>query len=254
VVEASSWRRRCGERGAMRKASEAERSLELGGRRKGLLVVVIGPDGSGKTSLVDALEKLYGGCGLFQVRRFRRTLGLLPRHRQVKGWLRASDQRARPDREIQATTDHLAMLPAQPPWRSLLLPVYLALDLFLGRGRLRRMLEAGDLVLFDRYFHDCYFQRGNRSAPRRILEFLERFVPRPDLLLCIDRDAASIYAAKRDLTPEELDIQLAIARSVVARCPGGRVIDGTNGRKAVVAQTIALIERLRPEFRVVSDG
>jgi len=215
-------------------------------RRRGLVVAVVGPDGSGKSSLIEGLLKrfaddLFTGC-----RRFRRTLGTLPTHRALKRQLSlrgGSGPRAAATEEPGLR--HPAMLPVQPRWRSPAYPAYLAVDLWLGKRRLEGYRTAGELILFDRYFHDCFFQRGNVNAPHQALLVLERLVPKPDLVLAVERDPASIYADKADLTETEIARQQQVIRGLAASRPHMHVIDGRDGAEPTIACAARLIESLR---------
>jgi len=214
--------------------------------RRGLIVAVVGPDGSGKSSLIEGLlarftDSLFTGC-----RCFRRTLGTLPTHRSLKGRLAlriGSGSRAAGAEE--PSSRHPAMLPVQPRWRSLAYPAYLAVDMWLGKRRLEGYRTAGELILFDRYFHDCFFQRGNAKAPHQALSVLERLVPRPDLILSVERDPASIYADRADLTRTEIARQQQVIRGLAASRPHMHLIDGRGGAEPTIASAARLIESVR---------
>jgi thymidylate kinase len=111
---------------------------------------------------------------------------------------------------------------------------YYALDYILGRLPLFKLRGRGALLVFARYFHDYYYQRGYGKVPRWYLRVLEALLPKPDLILYLDRDAGEIYRGKPELDQDEIERQQQIIREVVAQRPHAHVIDASNGIDATV--------------------
>src|SRR5690606_32521564 len=85
-----------GDSGAVRRAlRRAARGAAV--RRRGLVVALIGPDGSGKTTVAEGLVARLGGSEFPRAHYFRRWLGILPRHRDVKARI------GRPPADARAT-------------------------------------------------------------------------------------------------------------------------------------------------------
>ncbi len=127
---------------------------------------------------------------------------------------------------------------------------YYALDLFIGRLKLRRMRAQWNLIIFDRSFYDYYFQLGYGKCPRWFLNLLGILVPKPDLAIFLDRDAREIYESKPELTVEEIERQQDAIRKFLSRKQFGCVINARAGVEATsdeVAREImeALFRRLR---------
>jgi thymidylate kinase len=206
-----------------------------------LVVALFGPDGSGKTTVAEALLTRLGETRFRGGHYARRSLGVLPRHRDVKRRLARAAGLDQAAAAPAGPAGHPALLPPVGRLRSLLFPAWQALDLALGRRRLARLRAAGRLVVFDRYFHDCYLQSGSRNAPVWYLDLLERTVPRPDLLLYLDDDADAIFRRKPELPVAEIRRQQAAARRAVARLPHARTLDARGGAEAAVESAVRAV-------------
>ena len=129
----------------------------------GLLVVIEGIDGSGKTVLADTLFADLAARGFAVVRSKEPTDG--PWGRQ----LRASAQNGR-------------------------LPVMTEVDLLISDRRhhvetvITPALAEGAIVLLDRYFPSMIAYQGAAGVSVDALMTLNAFAPRPDLLLLLDLD------------------------------------------------------------------
>jgi thymidylate kinase len=111
---------------------------------------------------------------------------------------------------------------------------YYALDYILGRLPLFKLRGQGAMLMFARFFHDYYYQRGYGKVPRWYLRTLEALVPKPDLILYLDRDADEIYRGKPELDADEIRRQQKVIKEVVARRPHAHVIDASGGIDATV--------------------
>ena len=63
---------------------------------------------------------------------------------------------------------------------------------------------------------------------------LEALVPKPDLILYLDRDADEIYRGKPELDVDEIRRQQKVIKEVVARRRHAHVIDASGGIDATV--------------------
>jgi thymidylate kinase len=157
----------------------------------GLLITVLGPDGSGKDTVIDGISQ--------EVQRgFRRTAFyhwrpniLLPR------------------KPAPPVTDPHA-IPPRGPFLSSLFLLGFVLDYWIGYAfRIRPYLTRGTLVVFDRYFYDVIVdpKRARFAGPAWFANLLARLVPSPDLTLLLDADAQLMFARKGELSVAELQRQ-----------------------------------------------
>jgi len=215
-------RRRClraayGSRGAAQVGRVAllratERLRQWPGRR-GLLVTVLGPDGAGKSTLVDAVGEAWPW----------------PHQRVYFGlWPDAHDSHAVAK----------ALWPLRRPLRAV--RRYGVGQLAAARGR---------LVLFDRYTYDAAVPpRGRLQGLKRLyFAVLLHSVPAPDLAVLLEAPGEVLHARKGEMTPRVLDENRdAIAAYVGAvheRSGRPRVlrVDATQGAADVADQVLAAI-------------
>lgn len=179
----------------------------LRGRRHGLTVAVLAPDGAGKSTLVTALAPSLpwptatGYLGL-EGGRFAR------RRRRVPGLGLAA-------RLSYAWVTH---------------------------GRTRRLRRGGGVVLYDR--HPCEFLTApepSSAMGRTRRTVLAHSLPRPDLVLVLDTEPEVLFARKPEHPLPHVvaarERYLALARSL----PGAVVIDAGRRPEDVVATARAAI-------------
>jgi thymidylate kinase len=205
-------------------------------------VVLLGPDGSGKSTIGDLVaERLYQRP--FKIcRRFEYNFRLLPELKHLKASLaRLVGRKAAIQPPPPPGTKGSGMNRDHPPLRAMTYIFYYSLDLIVGRLLLRRLRGQGSLVLFARYFHDYYYQRGYGRAPRWFLRLIERAVPAPDLILYLDRSAEEIYAGKPELDVNEIKRQQTVIRSLTDHRANAMVVDASGGVEATVQRVCGII-------------
>lgn len=203
-------------------------------RRRPFCVVLLGPDGSGKTTVA---ERLSQRTELPFARRLvvRWSLNVLPPFEQVFGRLIMWWERRHP------TPPSNVASPPLPAWQSFVVVAYHAVDMCLSGLALRRR-NAEDLFIFDRSYFDFHYLYGHRALPRRVVRWLEALVPQPNLILFLQRDPALIQRDKPELLLAEIRRQQAIIEELVdTHRPSERI--ALEGIDAVVATAVELIRR-----------
>lgn len=183
-------------------------------KRRGLCVAVIGPDGAGKSTLVQALE---------------RELPL--RTRRVYMGLTGGRMRRAASLKVPGI-------------------VFAAQCMVLWARYLRAQLycAAGQIILFDRYVLDGAVPAGRvipfrAQVARRVQRWI---VPAPDLVLLLDASGRTMYARKGEYAPETLESWRAEYRKLKAGVPI-ELLDAEQPPESVLRSAETLIWKMLRE-------
>jgi thymidylate kinase len=206
-------------------------------RPHGTLISVSGPDGSGKTTVIDlVLAQLRQGYGSDSVEyhHFRPTV--LPRIAEMAKVTGAVDS---VDRDY--ARPHRAM-PSGMTGSAVRLGYY-ALDYVLGYFlRLRPALTDRKMIVFDRYYYDmiCDPGRSRIRLPGWALKLVGRLLPLPQFAFFIHVTPALAHARKQELTLEQIT---ALNQRYGALAASGWMVEiGNDGPAANAAS--AIVDRI----------
>lgn len=189
----------------------------------GLTVALLGPDGSGKTTLIESLRSGFAAAfnhsAVFRLRPdiFRRNLPGANPH-----------PHAAPSRSACASTAKLALL---------------LVDYVAGYWiTLKPRLVRNDLILFDRYYHDLLADptRYRLRGLARLARLVGRLIPGPDVFLILEAPETAILARKSELTLDALRRLRVSYRNTASRLRRAYVIDAA-GDSAQVARAAEAI-------------
>lgn len=199
-----------------RKGSVARRLSRLT-RPTGVVVALLGPDGAGKSSAIEALgSALKDAFNRQEVRGFAPALSRL--------WNRTPRSTAEPH-GLPARSFSLSLLRAGY-W--LIYNLWSHVSLHLARAR-------STLVLHDRHFSDILIdpRRYRYGGPRWALHLNIWLMPRPDIVLMLDAPAETLQARKQEVPFAETARQLGLYREFVRALSNGHVIDADRPREQV---------------------
>jgi thymidylate kinase len=157
----------------------------------GICIAILGPDGSGKSTVIEAAkERIEYFFGEVEHRHWRPHL-----LRDVGVMLGRRDKTAAPVSDPHGRAPHSAAISAMRFF-------YYWLDYWLGwPARVWKFRAKNHLVIFDRYAEDmwCDPARYRLRLPKTPTRFLCRIVPQPDLTFVLLADAEIIHARKGEV-------------------------------------------------------
>jgi thymidylate kinase len=205
-------------------------------RPPGVSVVLLGPDGAGKSSVIEALgPKLEPALPRNVCWGFAPPLLSLLRQRK-------------------RTTNQPHGLPARSLVTSLMrLGYWFAYHMFSFVG-LRLALARSTLVLYDRHFVDILVdaKRYRYGGPAWTLRLLWQLIPKPDLVILLDAPPQVLQARKQEVPFEVTASQCQAYLSLIRTLRNGRIVDASESKERVadkVAELILAELRFRFECR-----
>ena len=208
----------------------------------GLFVCLIGPDGSGKTTISRGLQGDMKGL-FSKVRYFHGHLGILP---ELKAYYNAIDRFLGWSEKKVATLQEEFFRPDTPPFsrlRSMTYVLYYAMDYFLGHVRIRRAKGYGELVIFDRYFYDYFIQQPYAKLPRWILIGILWFLPKPDIIIWLKNEPEIIHKRKPELTPSQIRQQSKECSQLISSIPNAFSVQTNDDLEVTLKNVRAIIFR-----------
>lgn len=185
----------------------------------GLLLACLGPEGSGKRSVIAALSERKS-----EPFRHVHTMVLRP------GLMRPSSLEPNPSPQRRPVRGRIATVAKM---------MMFVADYWLGYWLLvRPKLVRSTLVVSDRYFDDVLVDPGRyrMRRPRAFVRMLLRWIPRPELWLLFDIKSETLQARQPALPEEEARRQRAEYRRVLRGHENVVVLDADQALDRLVAQ------------------
>ena len=219
----------------------------------GLFICLIGPDGSGKTTISRGLQRDMKGV-FNAVRYYHGHWGLLP---ELKTYYNSVARLFGKEKKETIQSEGVAHNQDVLPFslgRALLYVLYYSLEHILGHFVILRAKGLGELVLFDRYFYDYTIQSTYSRVPRWLLRLIELMLPRPDVLIWLRNQPEVIHRRKPELNVSQIREQAMVCERIIERHPKGTYVVWTNDDPEV---TLGLVRKRIFEFmayRVTERG
>ena len=236
-----------------------EKKVKFFGKKRGIIVTFLGPDGAGKSTTIDAIRDRLKDIGVSNKMAYLgpwggsilnlQTIISLLHLKPYRDDYKAFDK----GRIAKKPGPLKGMQNVRFQTRSVL---YYALLLFEMATRwlvlVLPLLRQGRLVLSDRYFYDILTGYKNKPIDYhvKLRQRLCSFYPKPDVGIVLDASPEVIYARKPQLTEKQLQ-QSRRVYAEIAREYGFYVLDTSS----TVEDTLAdFEERILPEILVRLDG
>lgn len=203
-----------------------------------MLIIIIGPDGSGKTTIANEIQS-YMQQKNIHTHHLAMNFEIIPKLRDIINLFRKNKIK---NSHFEGEFHGGMKDKPNSKFKGMILATWYTLDYFLGRFKLFKWNQSNDIVIFARYFYDYYFQRGHINTPHWYLNILKIFVPKPDYIFTINRDAQSIFDLKPELSVVEIQRQQNEINLLLKYEKNAHIVDGNQGIEDTMNQIINILE------------
>ncbi|MDT8308005.1 MAG: hypothetical protein RQ866_00630 [Bacteroidales bacterium] len=183
----------------------------------GIFIALIGPDGSGKSTVSDRLIESLDG--LFPATQYYHgRFDIIPDLRTYLNALRKVTGRKKLP-PVAGGVDAVHKLDTFSRGRALLYLCYYCFDFILGYGKVFYCKATGRLMIFDRYYYDYFVMDHFSRLPQFIFKTLRFLLPEPDLVIYLKNTPETIHQRKPELTVDQITRQNRACDNIVASLP-----------------------------------
>jgi len=200
------------------------------------MIVIIGPDGSGKTTIANELVLKLKADNIYATHSTMH-FGILPPLKNfinpfLKNKINSSHEEG---------GHHVGMTKPNSGIKGLIYVIWYAFDYFLGSYKVLKSKRNKEVLIFARYYYDYYYQLGHLNTPKWIVKVFEIFVPKPNFIFTISRSAEDIYKIKPELTVNEIERQQDEIIKNFKKRKNAHIIDGQNGVEHTINKILEII-------------
>lgn len=180
------------------------------------MIVFLGPDGSGKSSVIKALSQ-----SIENTVRFHLKPDLFRGAKNTQGAV--TEPHAKPTYGI---------------FTSILKIFYYLLEYSLGYHiKVKTLIGQSKLVLFDRYFHDVLVdpRRYRYGGPIWLVRWISRLIPQPDLFILLDAPAEIFHARVQEVHFSETKAQRERYLELINKLSNGIIVNVAQPLEDVVS-------------------
>jgi thymidylate kinase len=189
-------------------------------------IAFIGPDGCGKSSVIEAVVREFTPA-FPKITRFHMRPGMLPG--RTKPGATVTDPHGKPARSGVASAAKMA---------------YLAFDYCAGfAARVWPAMMRTGLVVFDRYFYDILVdpKRVRYGGPRWFLKLMTAVLPSPELVILLNAPPEVLWSRKQEVPFEEVMRQQQAYLALARKLKNVAVIDAAQPLPSVVHDVVEAI-------------
>lgn len=187
---------------------------------EGKLIAFVGPDGSGKTTLISKLdvsmERLFPHNSKIFHRRYeifpdlKTGFGLSSMKGKIASGKPGTDGSVKNNKKVKRS-----LISKIAAW---VVVLYYTLEYVLGNIIAKRLIGKRTLVLYDRYYYDHFVQPATRDIIWPARHLLLGIVHKPDLIIHLIASGQHIFKRKKDLNPDEIDNQNFYMSRILTCC------------------------------------
>lgn len=173
--------------------------LQTAWKRPGVVMVIEGTDGSGKTTIIDGMRRVlatsYPSDAIVYYHWRPMFIASEIKKNSVPVTVCSEPHGKRPHGKV----------------KSLLKLAVCTLDYFFGYWcKVRWQAVGGNIVVFDRYYYDFYLDqiRYRLQVSPGWLRFFQFFVPKPDISFALTGEAEAIWQRKKEMPLKEVQAQI----------------------------------------------
>ena len=174
---------------------------------KSTLLVFVGPDGSGKTTIIENLRLKLSPKYEVKINHIR--FNIIPRAGHLKAFLlgllrfKFSSFKMNSASKLGVSEGRYVYGPKFPFWKIMPLLCYEIFDFILAYFYLFKCNNTR-IILFDRYFYDYYTEKDWSNTPSWLMNFLCFFAPEPDWVFFMENTPEEINKRKNELSIDDI--------------------------------------------------
>ena len=173
-------------------------------QKGGALMVFIGPDGSGKTTIIDKVSNKFKLIYPYQ-KLYHTRFELLPELRSGLGLSNINKKPSNTNKTVaKDNQEKQSMISKIVSW---IVVIYYTFEFLIGKLVFFRINRKRRLVIFDRFYYDFFVQPKTRNLIWGFKNFLLLFVPKPDIIIHLYADGQTVFKRKGELNVDEIDLQ-----------------------------------------------
>ena len=170
---------------------------------KNKLLVFIGPDGSGKTTVIDSVIELMNAK--YSAKRYYTRFNNIPRLDKVVNLLKLRGSFHSGSSQVK--DDHLPVKHTYKSsiafWKIIILLFYEVIDYIVGYRSLFKFKKNG-VCVFDRYIYEYYTEKNWSNNKYTFMRSIMKLSPKPDFIFYLDNCSDVIYSRKPELSIDDI--------------------------------------------------